>query len=59
MKDLVKAAGIATSKLRAVDYRKTFSFALLEVFGIDGVPASDHWIGALVPVPVMARDRRR
>lgn len=57
MKDLVKAAGVATSNLRALTFRKAFSFALLELFCIDGLPGFGRKAGALVPVVV--RDRRR
>lgn len=59
MKDLVKAAGIAMSNLRAFNFRKAFSFALLEFCCIDGLPGPGREVGALVPVRVVGRDRRR
>lgn len=59
MKDLVTAAGIATSNLRALNFRKAFSFALLEFFCIDGLQGSGREVGALMPARVVVRDRRR
>lgn len=59
MKDLVTAAGFATSNLRAFNFRKAFSFALLEFFCIDGLPGPGREVGALAPARVVGRDRRR
>lgn len=59
MKDLVKTAGIAMSKLRAFNNRKAFSFALLEFCCIDGLPGPGREVGALAPALVVVRDRRR